>query len=103
MSTWSPAAIGLAADLGVLGGHACERHHRRGEAQQLLDGDGQDREVAAAGAPELVGMLEQREHAGGDEVAGGLGAGVLQQHEEHVDLHLVEPVAVDLGVQQHAS
>ena len=38
---------------------------------------------------------------GGDEVARGLGAGVLQQHEEHRELHLVEPVAVDLGVQQH--
>ena len=50
----------------------------------------------------LVGVLEQRERAAGDEVAGGLAARVHQQHEEHVDVDLREPVAVDLGPQQHA-
>ena len=47
---------------------------------------------------QLVGMLEQHERAGRDEVARRLAARVLQQHEEQVDLHLREPLAVDLGV-----
>ena len=71
-------------------------------AQQLLDRDGQQLGVVAQRARAVVGALEQRERAGGDQVAGRLGARVLQQHEEHRELHLREAFAVDLGVEQHA-
>ena len=91
----------LTAHLGVLGRHPGERHHRSRVAQQLLDRDRQQLGVVAQ-CSELLGALEQRERAGGDEVAGRLRSRVLQQHEEHRELHLREPFAVDLGVEQHA-
>ena len=36
----------------------------------------------------------------GDQVAGGLVAGHHQRHEEQVELEVVEPLAVDLGLHQ---
>ena len=48
----------------------------------------------------LVRVLEERVHAVGDGVAGGLVARHRQQHEEQVEVHLGEGVALDLGVEQ---
>ena len=50
----------------------------------------------------LVGVLEQRQHAVGDQVAGGLVARDGEQQEEDVELELGERLAVDLGLEQHA-
>jgi hypothetical protein len=69
--------------------------------EELLDGHGQLPEVAAEEV-ELVGVLQQRQRARGDQVARGLAAGVLQEQEEEIDLQLCEPFAVDLGTQQDA-
>ena len=88
---------GLAADLGVLGGDPRERHHRGRVTQQLFDRDREQLGVVAQPG-EVVGTLEQAEGTGRDEVARRLRARVLQQHEEHRQLHLREVLAVDLGV-----
>ena len=48
----------------------------------------------------LVGVRHERVHAVADRVARGLVAGDAEQQEEHVELELVELVAVDLGVEQ---
>ena len=45
-------------------------------------------------------MVHQYAHAAGDQVAGGIAARVDQQHEEEVELHVGEALAVDLGLQQ---
>ena len=48
----------------------------------------------------LVGVLDQRQHAVGDEVARRLVAGDREQQEEQVELQLGQAVAVDLGAEQ---
>ena len=47
-------------------------------------------------------MLEERDEAVGDQVAGGLVSGDREQEEEEVDLEPGETLAVDLGLTQHA-
>ena len=71
------------------------------EAQHLLDRAGQERAVGAQ-RRELVGVREQRQHAARDEVARRVAAGVDEQQEEQVELEVGEPLAVDLGGEQHA-
>ena len=48
----------------------------------------------------LIGVLEERVHAVGDRVAGGLVAGDRQQQEEEVEVHVGQRLAVDLGAEQ---
>src|SRR5439155_6118773 len=88
-----------AADLGVDRRLPAEVHDGRDVAQQLLDRRRQQRQVAAQ-LGHLLGVLEQRERARGDEVARRLRAGVLQQQEERRDLELREALSIDLGLRQ---
>ena len=90
-----------AVDLGVGGRPARELHDGADPAQQLLD---RGRHQCRVGAQpfELLGVFEQHDGAGGDQVAGRLAPRVLQEHEEEVDLQLRERLALDLGGEQHA-
>ena len=49
----------------------------------------------------LVGVVDQRQRAQRDQVAGGLVAGHQQQEREVEQVFVGEPVSVDLGVGQH--
>ena len=91
----------LAAELGVARRGAAEVHDRRHPAQHLLDRGRQQRQVGEQ-ARALLGVLDQRQHAAGDQVARGLVAGHGEQQEERVELHLGEPLAVDLAAHEHA-
>ena len=67
--------------------------------QHLLDrGRQQGRVVGKPGL--LCRMVHQRERARGDQVAGGVAAGVDQQQEEEVELQIGESLSVDLGLQE---
>ena len=69
------------------------------DAEHLLDAGRQQLAVLEELAV-LVGVLEQVVHPVRDEVAGRLVAGDREQHEERVELEVVELVAVDLGVDE---
>ena len=70
-----------------------------GLAQRTISSAAVSTQLAVlAQALPLVGVLEEREHAVRDRVARRLVAGDGEQHEEHVELELGEPLAVDLGV-----
>ena len=56
---------------------------------------------SARSAASCSGWRDQREHAARDEVARRVAAGVDEQQEEQVELEIGEPLAVDLGVEQH--
>ncbi len=92
---------GLAVELDVPGGgpgHVLDRGH---PAQHLLDGQRQS--LALGGQErELVGVGEQLVHAAADDVAGGLVTADEDQERLVDDRGLVEPVPVDLGVDQGA-
>ena len=91
----------LALQLDVAGGGAGHERERRVAAQALLHGGGNQGRVVLQLGDER-GVLEQRLH---DPAVGGPGRVVARRHqqdEEHGDLELVEPLAVDLGVHQRA-
>ena len=50
----------------------------------------------------MFGPFEQREESAGDEVARRIAAGVDEQHEEQVELHVAELAPVEFVVEQHA-
>ena len=81
---------------------APEVDDRRHPAQHLLDRRRDQRRVGEQPRA-LLGVLDQREHAARDQVARRLVAGDGEQQEERVELHLGQPLAVDLGLHQHAS
>ena len=49
------------------------------------------------------GVLEERVHPAGDQVAGRVAAGVDEQDEEEAEVGLVEPVPVHLGARERGS
>ena len=90
----------LAAELGVAGGGAPEVVDRAAPAEHLLDARSARASGRSRSSSACVGVLDQRQHAVGDEVAGRLVAGDDQRDEEQVELEVVEPVAVDLGLHE---
>ena len=74
-----------ASDLGVAGRPAREVRDRRGPAQDLLH-RGPQRGRIPAQALELLGVIEKREQALRDRIAGRLAARQREQHEEEVQL-----------------
>ena len=101
ITTLSPSLIVLAAELGVAGRGAAEVGEGREHPQRLLDRARDQRRVVEQHLA-LVGVLEQRPHAA---AVGRLGAVVArghQQEEAHHDLVLLEPLAVELGVDENA-
>ena len=91
-----------AADLGVAGGGAPEVVDRRAPAEHLLHAGVPERRVVAEPL-RLVGVVDQGQHRVVDEVPGRLVAGDDQRDEEEVELGVVEPLAVDLGVHEQPS
>ena len=89
-----------AADLGVAGGGAHERDHRRGPAQHLLGRGVEQRAVVDEALP-LIGALGERGDAAGDRVTCRLVARDQQLVEEHHELVVAERLAVDLGLGEH--
>ena len=89
----------LTTDLRVSSEGAGEVRHRSHPAQELLD---RHRDALRLGAQQLqlFRVLQERDDAAGDEIAGGLAAGVVQQHEEQVQVDLRELLPVDLRRQQ---
>ena len=71
----------------------------RAPAQHLLDRARVQARVVAQPLG-LVGVLDERQRAVGDQVARRLVAGHHQGDEEQVELEVVEAVAVELGLDQ---
>ena len=94
-------AHGLPTQLGVAHRRPAEAHDRRRPPQHLLD-CGRQQGAIGAYALELIRVLEERNHAVGDQVAGRLVAGDRQQEEEEVELEVAQPLAFDLGVDEDA-
>ena len=90
----------LAAEHGVDRERAAHEDHRRGPADDLLDG--RRRDAVEVGEPDLplLGVLGEQVQALADGVAGGLVARHDEQDEEARQLVGGEPLAVDLGVDQ---
>ena len=98
-TTGSPTSICLPPSSTCSVTRPPEVHDRAGVAEHLLGRAVHERQVVAQ-LGELVGVLEERVHAVGREVAGGLVARDREQQEEQVDLELGEHVALDLGLGQ---
>ena len=62
---------------------------------------GQEAAVVAQALP-LVGVLEERVHRSGHQIAGRLVAGHREQEEEELELQLAELLALDLDGGEHA-
>ena len=90
----------LAPELEVHRGGPPEVHDRGDVAQHLLDGAGEQAAVAAQELP-LVGVVEEGGHGTRHQVPGGLVPRHDEQHEEEVELELVELLAFHLGVDQY--
>jgi hypothetical protein len=79
---------------------APEVRHRGGPAHDLFDGGRRDALEVLGPDAALRGGIAERLHAVTDRVARGLVARHDQQDEERGDLLLVQPLAVDVGVDQ---
>ena len=101
MTTLSPSLDPLPAELGVAGRGAAEVGERGEHPQRLLDRARDQRRVVEHEAA-LLGVLEQRPHAAAVGRLGRVVAGRDEQEEAHHDLVLLEPLAVDLGVDEDA-
>ena len=95
MTTFWPAAIAHAPQLGVALRGPAHVHDRAHPPQQLLD-RGREPRVEVLGEPrQLLRVGEERVHAAGHEVARRVAAGVDEQQEEEVEVDDVELVTVD--------
>ena len=91
----------LPADLRVARRGAAEVGERGEHPQRLLDGARDQRRIVEQQLT-LIGVLHQREHPAAVRRLGAVVARRNQQEEAHHDLVLLEPLAVDLGVHEHA-
>ena len=87
--------------LGLARRRAREVGERREHAQRLLDRARDQRRVVEQ-LLLLAGVLQQRPHAAAVGRLGAVVAGGHQQEEAHDDLVLLEALALELGVDQHA-
>ena len=87
--------------LGVARGRAAEVREGGEHAQRLLDRAGDERRVVEQHAA-LAGLLQQRPHRAAVRRLRAVVARRHQEEEAHDDLVLLEPLAVDLGVHEHA-
>ena len=87
--------------LGVAGRGTREVPEGGEHPQRLLHRRRGQRRVVEQLLP-LVGVLEQRAHAAAVGRLGAVVAGCDEEEEAHHDLVLLQPLAVDLGVHQHA-
>ena len=94
-----PLAHRLAAHLGVLERGALEDHGGRGPAQDLVD---RRRRPLEPPALPLVRMLQERQHAVGDRLPGGLVARHGQDHEEEGELLAAQALAVGVRLDEPA-
>ena len=90
----------LIADDGVVHRGAAEVDDRRGEPQHLLDRRRQQAVDVGHQSSPLVGLIEQHLHAGRQQVARRVAAGVHEQQEEPLELGVGQPVAIDLGLHE---
>ena len=93
---------GGAAQLDVAGGGAGHVLDRRDPAQHLLDRAGHEASGSAARRASWSGLGQQFLHAAADDVAGGLVAPDEDEQRLVDERVVVERVAVDLGVAEHA-
>ena len=83
---------------------AVRRKYITGDAQRSISSTApvEQRQGRPSSVGALVGVLDERQHPVRDQVARRLVAGDGEQQEEQVELELGEPLAVDLGLEQHA-
>lgn len=93
---------GAPLDVHVLEEDALRELDGSGEAEELVDGGGRV-DLAVSDEGELVGCLEEGEHAVPDEVRGGLEAGDEEEHGEGHDLVMGEGVAFVASQSEGAS
>ena len=86
-----------AAQLGVLGGGALERRHRRRPADDLVNG--RRRAFLLVQLP-LIRIVRERDHSVRDRVAGGLIARHREHDDEEAELVVGELLPVDVGLDQ---
>ena len=99
MLTLSPAFSSWPREHGVLGDVAPEVQDRRRPAHDLFRRGARERRVGDERLV-LIRVVAERADAVRDRVARRLVAGDRDQQEEEVEVHLRQPVAVDLGVEQ---
>ena len=91
----------MPVQLGVARRRAREVGEGREHPQRLLDDRRHERRVVQHHLS-LLGVLHQRAHAAAVGRLGAVVPGGHQQQEPHHDLVVLQPLAVDLGVDEHA-
>ncbi len=98
--TLSPSSICWPSQLEVARGVAPEEHDRRRPAQDLLHRGADQSPGSSTSASYWSGFSRKALSAVADGVAGRLVASHREQQEEHVEVHVRQRVAVDLGLEQ---